>query len=214
MSGIIFITVGSMRLCFGFVAQTVLITEGWFCYFWALSQDFFCFSPHQWAGSGCTRSWEGTQPGQVTSTDQRDIPGQMMPFSAYEWECEEGRRGDFRQMTFVFLTHHYMTENFSAGDVWMPACRWEQVNEFFVLLCLHMCLLLFLIKLFVSTAKFSHFYPSILSPISLVTEWVSGCMELSWGWMYCPWQMYILSRLCKCLHCKHMKKIQHWRIIF
>jgi len=30
--------------------------------------------PHQWAGWACTRGWEGTQMGQLTPTDQRDIP--------------------------------------------------------------------------------------------------------------------------------------------
>ena len=33
--------------------------------------------PHQRGGWGCTRSWEGTQRGQLTPTDQRDIPYHM-----------------------------------------------------------------------------------------------------------------------------------------
>ena len=35
--------------------------------------------PHQWVGWGCTRSWEGTQLGQLTPADQRDmIPYDVM----------------------------------------------------------------------------------------------------------------------------------------
>ena len=33
---------------------------------------------------GCTRSWEGTQLGQLTPTDQRDIPYHMTSWSAYK----------------------------------------------------------------------------------------------------------------------------------
>ena len=39
--------------------------------------------PHQRAGWGCTRSWEGTQLGQLTPTDQRDVPHHMASHSAY-----------------------------------------------------------------------------------------------------------------------------------
>ncbi|KAK4822153.1 hypothetical protein QYF61_010414, partial [Mycteria americana] len=35
-------------------------------------------------GWGCTRSWEGTQPGQLTPADQRDIPLHMTSRSAYK----------------------------------------------------------------------------------------------------------------------------------
>jgi len=39
---------------------------------------------HQWGGRGCTRSWEGTQPGQLTPPQQRDIPCRMASHSAYK----------------------------------------------------------------------------------------------------------------------------------
>lgn len=64
------------ELCFGFMMKTVLITLGCFGYCWVIKQgqDIFCFwLPHQWVGWVCARSWEGTQPGQPTPTDQRDI---------------------------------------------------------------------------------------------------------------------------------------------
>ena len=39
-------------------------------------------APHQRGGWGCTRSWEGTQPRQLTPTDPRDVPDHMMSSSA------------------------------------------------------------------------------------------------------------------------------------
>jgi len=45
---LIFFIVASMRLCFGFVLKTVLITQTCFSYCWAVltqSQGLFCF-PH------------------------------------------------------------------------------------------------------------------------------------------------------------------------
>jgi len=40
--------------------------------------------PHQRVGWRCRRSWEGTQPVQLTPTDQRDIPCRMASCSAYK----------------------------------------------------------------------------------------------------------------------------------
>ena len=44
------------------------------------------------------------------------------------------------------------------GDGWTPACRWEVVNEFLVLLCLHAWLLLYLLTcLYLNPRVFSLF---------------------------------------------------------
>jgi len=40
--------------------------------------------PLQQAGWGCTRSWEGTPPGQLTPADQRDVAYCTTPCSAYK----------------------------------------------------------------------------------------------------------------------------------
>jgi len=40
--------------------------------------------PCQRAGCRCTRSWEGTQPGQLTQTGQSDIPCHVTSCSAYK----------------------------------------------------------------------------------------------------------------------------------
>ena len=106
---LIFFIGASMELCFGFVLKTVLIIQACFCYCSAVltqSQGLFCFS-HQRVGWGCTRSWEGTQLGQLTPTDQRDIPYHMTSCSAYK---AGGRRHThthtFRVMVFVFPGNH------------------------------------------------------------------------------------------------------------
>jgi len=52
-------------------------------------------------GWGCTRSWERTQPGQLTTADHRDIPHRVMSCSAIK-AGEEGGRGDIRSEGICF----------------------------------------------------------------------------------------------------------------
>ena len=58
-----------MLLCFGSMTKTVLITQTCFSYCWAVLTQHqghqFLALPQQWLGWGCTRSWEGTQVGQL-----------------------------------------------------------------------------------------------------------------------------------------------------
>ena len=61
--------------------------------------------PHQRVGWEGTRSWERTQLGQLTATDQRDIPHHMTSCLAYK---ARGRKvGTFGVMAFVFPSNHY-----------------------------------------------------------------------------------------------------------
>ena len=54
-----------------------------FSYCWAVSRPFLPLRlPCQRAGWGCTRSWEGTQPGHLTPADQREILCHMGSCSA------------------------------------------------------------------------------------------------------------------------------------
>jgi len=50
--------------------------------------------PHQQAGWGCTRGWEGTQLGQLTPKDQRDMPYNMMSCSIVKSCGKKEERGD------------------------------------------------------------------------------------------------------------------------
>jgi len=50
--------------------------------------------PHRQAGWGCTRTWEGTEPGQLTPKDQRDIPYHMMSCPAIKRGQKKKEGGD------------------------------------------------------------------------------------------------------------------------
>jgi len=71
-----------MVLCFRLVTKTAVITHQCFrCCLTVLTQcqGVLCFSvsPPQRVGWACTRSWERTQLGPLTPTDQRDFPYPM-----------------------------------------------------------------------------------------------------------------------------------------
>ncbi|XP_076190115.1 protein unc-93 homolog A isoform X3 [Aptenodytes patagonicus] len=64
--------------------------------------------PHQRVGWGCTRSWEGTEPGQLTANDQRDNPHHMTSCSAYKAggrRRKGGRSDQWRLSSQVTITH-------------------------------------------------------------------------------------------------------------
>lgn len=58
----------SMELCFWFVTKTVLIKSAY------TEPRSFLLLTSQWGVWVCTRSWEGSQLGQLTPSDQRAIP--------------------------------------------------------------------------------------------------------------------------------------------
>lgn len=95
MIELIFFIAASMGLCFGFVLKTV-DNSGMFSLSlsraYTESRSFLLLTPpHQRGGWGCTRSWEGTQLGQLTPADQRDIPDHMASCSAHKSGEEEGK---------------------------------------------------------------------------------------------------------------------------
>jgi len=96
---LIFFILAGMGLCFGFVLKTILITLGCFsCFPAVLTQSgpfLLLVPPHQQVGWGCTRSWEGTQLGQLTSGDQRDVPYRMTSWSATK-AGRRRRKGDIQ----------------------------------------------------------------------------------------------------------------------
>lgn len=50
--------------------------------------------------------WEGTQVGQVTSSDQRYIPDHMASSSVHKVRRRRRKRETFGAMEFVFPSHH------------------------------------------------------------------------------------------------------------
>ena len=61
--------------------------------------------PRQQVGCGWARNWEGIQLGQLTPTDQRDIPYRMTSCSAVKAWGKDEERGAFVVMAFVFSSH-------------------------------------------------------------------------------------------------------------
>lgn len=81
----------SVGLCFGLMLKTVLITQG--CFINAdqgLHRAKAFSTPHPL--QLCTRSWEGTQLGQLTPSDQGDIADHMVSCSALKLGKERGSR--------------------------------------------------------------------------------------------------------------------------
>jgi len=58
-------------------------------------------------GWGCTTSWEGTWPGQLTPADQRDIPYHMMLCSVIKTVGKKEEGAKFRVTVFVFPSNCY-----------------------------------------------------------------------------------------------------------
>lgn len=93
--GLNFLTVVVMGLCFGFAENSVYNLE---VFLSLLSSTCTASRPfllpvltHWWGGCRCMWHWErGTQQGQLTSSDQRDVLHHMASWSAYRAE-EEGR---------------------------------------------------------------------------------------------------------------------------
>ena len=134
--------------------------------------------PHQRLGWGYTRSWEATQLGQRTPTDQRDIPYHMTSCSAYRAGGRRRKGGDIWSDGICLPKSPLrVTEPCFPGDGWAPACRWEVVNEFLVLLCLRAQLFLYLLNcLYLSPRVFSLLLFRFSPPSQQggMSEWVCG----------------------------------------
>jgi len=108
------------------------------------NQGLFVILACQQVGWGCTRSWEGTQPGQLTPTDQRNIPYHKTSCSTYKAGGRRRKWGDIG--SYGILSSQVTTTSDGAMLSW----RWlntylEVVNELLVLLCLCAWLLLHLL---------------------------------------------------------------------
>ena len=78
----------------------------WLSRAYTVSRPFLLLTPpHQPGGWGCPRSWEGTQPGQLTPTDQRDIPYRMTSCAAYKAGGRRRKGGTFGVMAICWSEH-------------------------------------------------------------------------------------------------------------
>ena len=174
-----FLIAAHVELCFAYVARVVLITNQSFGYCWAvLAEHQGCLSnlSHQRpVGSGWTNGWEGTQLGQLTPTDQRDILYHMTPCWAIGGEWGGGKRGS----KTAWLTHWSSKAPTMLTEVLLPSkwldisYWWEAENTSPLFILIPCVAFAFLIKLPLSTHElvcyiFSH------SPVEEGTRLTGG----------------------------------------
>lgn len=90
-----FFRVAIMGLCFGFVLETgmffLLLRRA------CTARPFLCLPLLQHPGGWrCLRRQDGTQLGQLAPADQKDIPDNMMSYSAYGAGGRSKKRGDIQ----------------------------------------------------------------------------------------------------------------------
>uniref|UniRef100_A0A8D0EQK9 Uncharacterized protein n=1 Tax=Strix occidentalis caurina TaxID=311401 RepID=A0A8D0EQK9_STROC len=98
-----------MTICPGTVLLVFSISL-WIIAAWTVRcQDLLCFSlcPPPVSRLGCARDWEGTQLGQLTPTDQRDIPYRIPSCSAIKPRGKKEEGGKFGDRAFVFPSNRY-----------------------------------------------------------------------------------------------------------
>lgn len=139
-----------------------------------------CSVPHPAlpaTGWGCTRSWEGTQLEQWTTTDQRDTPGHVASSSAIKaggirkaWHS-----GWWCLSSWVTVMH----DGALLSWEWLnTACPLEALNEFLILPCLHMQLLLSLLNIL-----YLNLWVFMLLPFDSLPIPLGGCeWAAAWGW--------------------------------
>ena len=179
---LIFFTVAGMGLCFGFVLKTVLITQGCFLYCsYTEPRPFLLLPPpQQRAGWGGTRSWEGTQLGQLTPTDHRDIPDHMVSCAA----CKAGgrrRKGGCSEWWRLSSQVAIRRDGALLSWRWLNTCLLMGSGKLIPCLALLACTAFALpIKLSLSQPmNFLTFTLPILSPILTQGEWASRHVGLS-----------------------------------
>lgn len=121
-------------------------------------------------GWECAGSWDGTQPGQLTQTDQRDIPYNVELCLAIRVGEKEAQGKRYGVMAFIF-------PSIRCGEPCFPkhsrtsAWEWELENEFHVLLYIANCLS--------QPMSFLTFTLHILFPIPIFTcderDWLRDC---------------------------------------
>lgn len=83
-----------------------------------------CPSPVVW---GWEKSWDGTQPGHLTQTDQRDFC--IMSWHLSNESSEKGGRGAFIMVMSVWQVPAMHTEVLLSGKWPHITCWWELENK-------------------------------------------------------------------------------------
>lgn len=154
MGELVFFTRAGVGLCFWFVLQTALITQGCFSCCWA----------------GLVQSFSASHP------TSKQVHKELIGDSART--AGERRKKRFGMMVFVFLRHHEAWWKPDFLEIETLEYPWEAVNEFLVLL---VCMdFVFPTELPLSRpVSFLTFTLPILSHILTQGQWVSGCVGFS-----------------------------------
>ena len=97
---LIFFTVAGKGLCAGNSVDNTGMFSLLLSSAYTESRPFLLLTaPHQQGGWGCTKSWEDTQLGQLTPTDQRDTAYHMMSCSAYKAGRRQGGRSEWWRLS-------------------------------------------------------------------------------------------------------------------
>ena len=115
----------------------------WFLSFTIVSiQKTIMLSP-TWEGWRGTGNWEGTQPGQLTQTSQRDIPYHMMSCWVYKLGEEEGSGGHlalWRLSSQVTVTRDGALLSWGWLNTCLPMGSGEWIPCFALLACMSFAL--------------------------------------------------------------------------
>ena len=160
-----------------------------------LKSRIFCLlMPSQqevWRG---TRSWEGTQLGQLTPTDQRDIPYHMTSCSAIKagGKKEEGRM--FGVMAFLFqvtVTHDGALLSWKWLNTCLPMGSSGCIPYF---ACLSTQLLLYRLCIHIVSITYFLIADFLLIPGTQPAPYISGDSFPVWLISSCSW--YLSLKLC------------------
>lgn len=181
-AGLIFFIVVGRGLRFGFVTKTVLIIQGWFCYWWAaLTQtlELFCSSPHPpERGLGVGVGWGvgRTDDPQLTKGISHTIWCHVQHVELREGE-ERGEHLEWWSLSpQVTVTRGGAL--FSRLNTCLPMGSCEWISCFSLLACNESSCL----PTELSSSQlhaFSYFYPSESLPHP-PGRGVSSCVGLSW----------------------------------
>lgn len=163
-------------------AETVLLTQGYFGYCSAAIAHHQGFSaphtPWQKEGWGCTKSWEGTQPGQLSPTHPEIYYIIWHHMQQIKLGEEGGRMAHLEWCHFP--NHHRvcMSPAFLGRGELLPA-HWKWwLNSLFYFASVCAFRLPIKVSLHLPTS-FLSFILLILSPVLLVREWVGRWVGLS-----------------------------------
>lgn len=130
-------------------------------------------TPEVWV---CTRSWERTQPGQLTPSDLKDISFHMTSCSSINIG---GKKEEWGHLELWYLSLHMMEPCFPGVAKYLSADAKQWLRSLLWLVYTHNCNYS---VVFTSIHMVLQFCPFDPLPHSTDGKWVSGCLVLGCSW--------------------------------